>query len=308
MLIWGVYYELIAHSNFRYINENLSVHDHPKAWGLISLFKSTAYVIGPLAGGILLERFIKLPFIASLLVFMIAGVGYLWLFKSFRKVTGGINLVQGEPSMVRKRWLGEFITLIKLMKTVWPLWLFILALFLVDASFWSVGAVLTEELRNISPFGGLLLTLYMLPSLFVGVFIQKLAKPWGKKKIAFFCGCVGGLLLWCAGWTTGTAILLLLVFFSSVCGAIAVPEMMATFEDYVVRLKEYGGEMVSVERLAENAAYVIGPILAGGLSVGIGTRLTLGASGLFLMLVSIICVLVVPRKIRMPRTELGNLT
>ena len=42
-----------------------------------------------------------------------------------------------------------------LMRKVWPLWLFVVVIFLVDASFWSVGAILSEELRKAHVWGGM---------------------------------------------------------------------------------------------------------------------------------------------------------
>ena len=51
---------------------------------------------------------------------------------------------------------------------MWPVWLFTVVIYLIDASFWTSGAILSEELKHIHPYGSWLLPLYIVPFLFAG--------------------------------------------------------------------------------------------------------------------------------------------
>jgi MFS family permease len=187
------------------------------------------------------------------------------------------------------------------------LWLFVVVIFLVDASFWSVGAILSEELRKAHVWGGMVLTVYMLPSLVVGLGVERMARPLGKKRIAFIAGMVYGLLLMMVGIMPSVPLLLLLILVAATFGAVAVPEILAVFEDFMARLGEFGGEVISLERSAENLAFIVGPALAGAIALVVGFQETFTVMGGVLFLVASLAFLVVPRKIRLPQQELGEI-
>lgn len=299
LAIWGFYYELSQFSHFNFIHTFLKKEDHARAWGVISLIKATAYMLGPLLAGWLIVSDFQPIFRGVLfLVALVLLATFLFLKSIFpHHQTVEKEIPQHGLSQELKIWRLLF-------ARIWPLWLFVLAMLMIDASFWSIGAILSEELRHTHPLGGLLLTVYMLPSLFVGWVTGRLAGPWGKKRIAFGAGLMYGLMLFSLGWVNSVPLLLGLVFLSSIFGAVAMPEILAVFQDFVGRLGILGSEIVSLERSAENLAFILGPILAGGLAQLFGFQLTLAIMGVFLFLVASLAIMVVPRKIHLPQKKL----
>lgn len=146
--------------------------------------------------------------------------------------------------------------------------------------------------------------MYTLPSLFMGLFAGTLARPFGKKRIAFISGSIAGALLALCFVVESAVALILVVFFSSLFAAVARPEIYATFEDYIARIGKSSNDLIGLQNSAGSVAYIVGPVVAGALASFVGDRQTIGVMGLGLMTVSLIALLIVPRKIQMPQKEL----
>ncbi|MFA6421780.1 MAG: MFS transporter, partial [Patescibacteria group bacterium] len=209
-------------------------------------------------------------------------------------------LVEQEKISVRQT-LGVWWTLLK---RVYPLYIFLFILSFVDATFWSVGTVFSETLKDTSMLGRFIIPVYMLPSLGLSVFAGPAAKPFGKKRIAFLCGIVMGLGLLTVGFVHNVHLILIAIFFSSVFSAIALPEVAASFEDYVERLGSAGSNMIGLQGSAVSLAYIIGPIVAGTLSGIVGNQKTFAVVGGIVLIVSIIVLIITPRKLKMPQAEI----
>src|SRR6185369_1322655 len=104
----------------------------------------------------------------------------------------------------------EFAIWRSLLKKVWPLYLFILSIFILEATFMSVGILATEHLRQESFWGSFLIAAYVLPSLFTGLLVQKLGIKLGKKRVAFVSGAIGGLLIFIATFRPSPPLLVLI--------------------------------------------------------------------------------------------------
>lgn len=300
MFLWGIYYELIAFANYRYIHHTVGPRFHAQSWGILSAFKSIAYMLGPLIAGFLYDLYAKLPFAAAFnLVIACALALFIFLQAAPSESKKTLESFQAKSVPVSEIKIWEL-----LLHRIWPLWLFVFALFLIDATFWTIGAVLSENLKQTTPLGGLLLTMYEIPTLFVGWLAGRVARPFGKKRTAFVMAILDGTILIFAGQIKSVPILLLLVFCSAFCVSFSIPEIMAVFEDYVARLKLFSQEMINIERSAENMAYTLGPAVAGILAGIVGYQPTFSLMGGFLILVSALAFLVVPRKIRLPQQEL----
>ncbi|HKZ34439.1 MAG TPA: MFS transporter, partial [Patescibacteria group bacterium] len=261
MAFWGVYYELIQFTNYHFVHTFLTRNQHASAWGILSLFFSFAYFLGPILAGRYLDESLKTPFIVAILILTCGLLSFMLFLHRYHEK--GVNQ---HPRRVRKNIFTELQVWAVLFRSLWPLWFFHLTLNLIDATFWSIGTVFSEQLRSTHPLGAFFFVAYMLPALVVGFFVGRLAQPFGKKKIAFLAGLGCGFFLFFAGLTTHIPLLLLFVFLSSACSAIASPELSATFEDYVSRLGNRGNELVGLNQTASSVAYIIGPVLAGGVA------------------------------------------
>lgn len=300
MIIWGIYYELIQFSNYHFIHAFMSPGQHVSSWSTLSTFKSTAYLLGPIMAEYLIDKSNKIPFIGTLGI-IVAG---LFAFMVFISVFGKKGRSEPIPSM--RHTAHGYRTLFILMSKIWPIWLFVFALVFVDATFWSIGAILSEKLRATHPLGGFLLVLYMLPALFVSFLADKASRPFGKKRISFLVGILSGVLLGIGGFVYNVNLFLLLILLSSVFTALATPEIQAVFEDYIVRLGPYGNDMIALDRSAVNLAYVLGPAISVSLGSIIGDQKTFGLTGILLAITSAIALVIVPRKIRLPQKKLQS--
>ncbi len=301
MAIWGVYFELNLFSRNHFIHEHTSHEFHDLGWGIIQAFNSVAYLVGPIIAGFLYEKNMRLPLIASAGVFFLAFLAFLFFSKSLKFRN------RNQPQVftsIKTGILHELKVWLVLFPFLWPLILFMFMLMILDSTIWSVGAILSDSLAQTHEWGGFLISLYMAPSLFVGVLAHKLGKPFGKKRAAFVTTLIGGLVLILAGITENVSAFLLLIFTASIFTSLAWPEIFAVFEDYIDRLGKSSSDLVGLENTTTSLSFVIGPILAGGLAELVGEQTTFAVIGSLLVGVCIVCLIVVPRKVHLPQSQL----
>lgn len=302
MAIWGIYYELLEFSNFHFIHEYQSPSDHAKSFGTLQSFRSIAWIVAPLVSSMLLADGYKTSFMASIGFFVVGLVAFVMFNASLPKKKHRVH----EKVVKRTVW-QEFVIWKILLKKIWPVWLFTIVIYLIDATFWTSGAILSEELKHVHTYGSWLLPLYVVPFLFAGMVTKKLGDTFGKKRVAFVSGSLAGLLLVAGGMVENISALLIIVLVSSIFTAVAIPEIMATSEDYVGRLRFFSNDMVGLERSAVSIGYVIGPALAGYLGGLIGHQLVFSVMGGVLFLTSLLALYASPRKIKLPQQELTTM-
>lgn len=302
MLIWGLYYELIAFSNFSFIDEFEKPINHAKAWGILSVFKSIAYLVGPLIAGYTVDVSLNLSSSVAISLFLIGFLIFILLLSKAHKKEVTIDYVL--PLEKKESFRFEIRAWFVLLKKIWPLYLFSTILVFVDSGFWTIGVLFSEELQKQHFLGEYFLVIYMIPSVFIGFFASSLAKPWGKKRISYICGVLSGLSLFLLLFIQSIPLILTAVFVSSIFLGISGPEISATFEDYVSRLGGFADDMIGLEQTSGSIAYVLGPVFLGFLSSWYGNRITFSIIGFLLMIVSVFVMIVTPRKIKMPQKTL----
>ncbi|NCS97183.1 MAG: MFS transporter [Candidatus Pacebacteria bacterium] len=303
MAIWGVYFELNMFSSFQFVNSYIHLSEHTKAWGILQAFHSGAYALGPLLAVHLLSSSFELGFTAVLFFLGIA----LFLTLFFRIVFINPHSHRNQKKELHKSWISEFKVWKILFKSVWPLLALQLIVSSVDASFWTIGALLMQSLSQESSLGSFLLTAYILPATFVGLFLTKLTLPIGKKKTALICSALAGVALGTYVLLHSVVVILVVTLLVSFFMGIAVPEMKATFEDYISRLKDDGNELIGLQGSSSSFAYVIGPIVATFLASIIGIKGAFSLLGISLAIISLGLLFVTPKKIRMPQRELNEI-
>ena len=306
MAVWGIYYEFLVFSKAYFIEAFIKMDRHALAWGILNTFRSVTMFIAPIFVPVLLDQGVDQPLIITFtfLVFsLVAIVAFNKLFPhKYREVV--------QEEVVKKNSaLKEIYVWRAIIRRMWPIFIFILAFFILEATFFSIGILAAEELRLTSFWGSFLIPAYMLPNLFTGLLVQKLGAQIGKKRVAFISGGVGGLLLFIATQLTFSPLLLVVTIFVSACfSSIAYPAILAVTQDYVTRLGKLGGEMVGLQNAAGSIGYIIGPVLAGWAGMEFGNMTAIGWIGLLLLAVSVFNILVVPRKVKMPQKELATIT
>lgn len=302
MSFWGIYYETKIFAEFHYIDKHVPKNEYAKSWGLLSVLNAAAYFLGPLIATLIISGVVELSFSASLIIFVLNYLAFSLLNPKSRRQKV-VEDSRGESKPTLKQTIKIWETL---MGKIWPLWFFTFVVTLVDAAFWSVGIIFAESMREVHRAGGLILTAYMFPPIFMGLILPKITARLGKKRTAFTSALVAALFLILFGLSSDVYLLILLVLISSVFLSISTPALYAAYEDYVSRLGKFNNDMVALGQSAGSIGYIIGPPLAGGIAAAWGNHNTFIFSGILLLSTSIMCLLVVPRKIKMPQKELTN--
>lgn len=297
MVSWGIYYEMFGFAAQQYVADIANSSQRPNVWAVLETFKGIAYALGPIVGGWLV---LKGDTTLLNFAFMILGLSLLmfWLVKLKSKP---IEIDIEEISL--KKEIGHWM---KLGKSVWPVLLMSFMLITLDAAFWTTGTIINDNLAKISSWGGLFVTLYMLPSLFVGFIIPKLGIHTHKKKYAQLFLIFGGLILATISIFPVVAWYLFVVALSSLFTAITFPLIDAVYTDLIVRMGRERKHMIGLCSSMNSLGYIVGPILAGWLSGLVGDINSFKYYGIVIAVVTTILLLVTPRKIKLPQSEISS--
>lgn len=300
MIVWSIYYELRNYSKFDFVHRFLPTEKNTLAWSIMTIFQSTAYMLGPAITVFLVNKQTRLPLYASLTITASTIIVFFVFIGLFKKGNRGVLKLNHRP-----RTFWKEINVFKILtKRIWALLLFSFTLTLLDVSFWTTGVLYAEKLRAQSRWGGLFLILYCLPTIFIGWIIPHIYQSLGKKRTAIIAGMGAAVSLILLGFIHNIVVILILVVCISIGFDIAMILIAATFEDYITRLDTTRQELVSINELSGNLGYTIGPVLMGFIVY----KFSFGASfifvGVLILITSIYALAVIPRKIRMPHREL----
>jgi MFS family permease len=301
MFLWGAYYEYRGFSNYNFIHHFLSKDKHSLGWGIILSSMSFAYLLGSTISSNIVDLGFKYAFSIALIPFVLAFV----MYKIFSYMYAAhIMSTKKHVIEVKKGLRIEFKILRSLWHRIWPLTTFSFMIMFIDACFWTVGVLLTENLKDTSKVGSLLLVAYMFPPVFTGLLASKFNTRLGKKRTSFIAGLISAVFLVAVGFVQSVPLLIVCIALMSVFLNIGHVLHSAAVEDYVARLGNFGNDIVTTEQLAGSTAYIIGPIVLGFLAETIGYQQTFAVAGVLMALTAVVCLVVVPRKLKMPQVEL----
>lgn len=303
MILWSAYYEFVGYSSYNFIHKFLHKDMHTFAWAMLNAFGAVAYLVAPFLAGYLIDKGDLVPFYGALVAFFVAIIMYKLMLPVKREQHKPINNVEQSHRNVKK----EFEILGILLKRVWPLAIYGIALEMIDTFFWTIGPLFSEELRTQSYIGGFLLSAYSFPVIFASLITNRANISHGKKRISFITAFAAGALLTMIAIVKNVWVLVGGVLLMSTIYSISMILFYAVIEDYIARLNKFGNDMITLNQMSTNVGYVIGPVFAGFIASKIGNQLSFLIVGLFLMLVSILCIALVPKKVLMPKTELEHI-
>ena len=296
MAVWGIYYELLGFGEQQFIADAIPLKSHTSAWGILTIFRSLAYFFGPLLAGFIILNGETLPLIAA---FLLTSIGLMILFLTKNKHERPMQIEVREVNLIREltHWKALFIH-------VWPVIVMSTFIGIIDATFWTTGAVWTEALSTRNFWGSLFLPLYTLPSLFMGIVIARWGIVSGKKRLSEKFLLFSGLFLVLLGVSSSIFLQLFFVFISSILLSAAFPLVDAVYSDIVARMGRERRHLIGLSRSTISIAYIVGPILAGFIANAVGASLTFSVVGFFAFLVSVILLLTTPKKLRLPQVEI----
>jgi len=298
MAAWGVYYELDSFMTQQFVAGTAPRDQRSSVWGIVGVVRSLAYFCGPILGGYIASFGDRAVVIGSGGVLFIAYIMFL-IMKLPQSTEAevdihGINLKE------------EISHWIVLGHRVWPILLVSLMGGLVDATFWSTGTVLNDTLAETHFAGGWFMSAYMLPFLFVGIIVAKWGVDTGKKKWAERFVIMGGLCLMALSYISNIWLILLAVMLAGTFLAMAWPLIDAVYTDLVARAHKGRKHIMGMSAATYSMAYVIGPILSGGLAGKYGELKNFAIIGGGVVIVGIVLLLTTPKKLMLPQVEMRD--
>lgn len=298
MAVWGVYYEFLGFGGAQFVAESVPVMARSGAWAIMGVFRSLAYFLGPIIGSYVAinKGDSETVWVAVFCVL----IGYvIWLLMGRNlKASGTVEAVE-KINIIQeiKRWKTLFIH-------VWPILTISIIMGLIDATFWTTGTVLSDNLARESWWGGMFLPLYMLPMVLIGVVVARWGIYKGKKKMAEIFMLLAGLFLAGIGAVDAIWLLLLVSLLTGSALSIAWPLTDAVYSDIINRMRREGKHMVGLSSSTLSLAYIVGPILAGGIAQMVGEKMTFSVMGIFMALSALILLMVTPKKLKLPQEEI----
>lgn len=286
MALWGLYYDLQTFGRFDYVGRYVEKSKHAGAFGTIGAFHALGYLLAPLVLSYFLGVTLGfIPFVLAYGFLAISLVVFIVFAIKRRQDNPLVPELESNPPSAKvelKRW-----------RAVGRLMLPILGLTflmsMIDALFWTIGPIFSEQLIKEGWFGGLLLPAYTIPSLFVSWSVNLFSRF--DKKMTIFVLLLGGFaILGASSFAPSAWMFVVLIFIASSFWSIAWPMVSSIYADAISETPEYEKEIEGLEDLAVNGGYIVGPLLAGFLAEQFGNVSAFSLLGLFaFMTVLAIC-------------------
>jgi MFS family permease len=175
---------------------------------------------------------------------------------------------------------------------------------IIDASFWTVGALWNETLSNRHWLGGMFLSFYILPSFLVGFIVARWGIYKGKKKMAEKFLLLSGILFALLGFYESVFWQIFVVLMASTAISVSYPLVDGVYSDIVARMGRERKHMIGLSNSTMSIAYIVGPPLSGLIANFVGEQLTFVVLGISTALIASVLLFVTPKKLLLPQEEI----
>ena len=295
MALWGLYYDLVNIGNLDFITRTSKAKEYSSNFGVLRIFLDLGYLLAPLITGFLIIEIIDYkPFVAAWVFLILAFICY---FVTIFIAQQSRQKNKADKQITSDGFLSEFKLWKKISHYIIPVLAVSFMLNIVDAIYWTIGPLLSESMSFLGDLGGLFMTAYVLPPLFVGWFVGSITSKYGKKRTAFMSLFLGSLFLMLFPVFDWPIALVVLSFLSSFCTSFASPAIAAAYADYIHETPQVEKEITTIQDSFVNIGYIIGPIMAGFSGQYLGHLTTFCLLGVLGIFVSLYLLKFTPKKI-----------
>ena len=295
MCLWGLYYDLSNFAIFDFLGRHSPPKEHSRYSGIVTVFKSLGYFVGPLLAGLLINEGQFFHGFSYALLFLTIS----FLILIILDHQDGRPPPAPPPQRRRLSLIFEFRLWRQIGRGLFPVIVFGILLNSIDANYWTIGPLLSARFPQFADFGGIFLALYELPLVFTGWLVAPLTQRFGKKRTAYYSSILSSVFLLPFIFLRLPLILLILNFIASLLSSFAWPAIRAAWADYVSESLAQENEITAIQDLTANLGYIIGPISAGIIADLFGPVAGFGLIGLISLLVCLVLLRFTPRHIRL---------
>lgn len=305
-LFWNVYYEFLAFAQQSFESENEKDGYFTRDWGFISAMWSIAMILGPILASKLLEgptsyTFFVISFLqgsaflfALLIVFKSKKHNQLQPIRSKRKQH--LNLLK---ELQYWRVLGI---------RIFPAMILGFTITVIYSSVWTIGGLLGEEIFKDTGFDWTLIVLFSLSSLISTVMLFRVKIKAHKKYLSQILLFIGGcFLLWLSVFRGSPVLIAISFFLVGFFYSTSWSLSESVYTDLIERSGKNKLHLIGFIRVNNSLGYMAGPIIAGFLADRTDYITTFSIIGIFTILVAVLLLIMTPKKLKLPQTELSAL-
>ncbi|MFQ5492936.1 MAG: MFS transporter [Candidatus Dojkabacteria bacterium] len=297
----GVYSELLNFGREGFLSKEFKKEEHTKMAGLLVMVGSVAALGVPLFVTDAIEKAsFHVPFIMFAVLMLLALVTFVFLKPK-----------PEEQKKVKFLHPISIVTELKIWEKLSEKTAYILVMMImvsvIDAVFWTTGALLAIELISQNEAAKFLIPVFILPGLFAPFYTPKLSKLFGEKRALILSFMLMGGFLIGFNFTDNVFVILILTALSSTFISSTYTLIEGTLAHLINRLREDGNHMISLRGMTADIGYIIGPILAGLIASQLGLKEGYVVIGILIVLIGIVLMIFTQRDIRLPRKEIDCL-
>ncbi|MFA5986270.1 MAG: MFS transporter [Parcubacteria group bacterium] len=297
MAVWGLYYDLSGFGTFNFIGRYTKKSDHASHFGVVQIFRALGSVLAPLIVGFVIVSAIDWRVFAVSWIFLGIGLGLFIILLFLMYIHGRKDVhVTAHKEQKHKSLFREIDLWKKLGKIMTPVLCVTFFLSFVDAFFWTLAPLYVETI-DLGKFGGLFLTAYILPALFVGWIVGNVTRRFGKKRTALLGILIGSTILTSFVHVSYAPFAIITIFVAACFISIALPAINAAYADYISEAPCVDSEIEGVEDLSFNSGYIFGPVFAGVLAGLLGIPGAFSVLGLIGVVLAAVLLVVTPKNI-----------
>lgn len=294
MAMWGLYYDLNNWGNFDVIGRVSNENERSVNFSVLYGFKSLGYLIAPFVIGLLIGEVVNWKPFFFMSVFI--ALSFVFFGIALKNATVSAGKTKKTKPMKSFGIFQEILLWKKVGHILWPVLIFTMIMYTIDAFFWTIGPLFSEYFNFLHVGKGVFLAMYTLPPLFIGWGVGPLTKSFGKKKTAYISTFIGAIILASFPLIHEPVILLSLTFIASCFIAVGWPSINGAYVDYLKESPILQKEIEALEDSFTNFGYVLGPISAGILADKFGNLQAFSILGIFSASVLLLLMKFTPKK------------